>query len=286
MSKDEGRVQFNGNNYMVWRSEVRAALVGKEVWHAVISPNVLLARMVDREATDEKFNAAHSEWAAKYSVWADLKGKENKEKPFTEPKPVEPLKENFQVIKQIQVTVTVFDPIVDGEAKTVTNFRSDMSKAYGILMRSLKPSFKIAVQNCVTAKDVWDYFETTYNTKTQISKVLTCRDAFHATMKPGTPLKNHLAWFDQKISEVVMCGYNLQEEVLAILLLLSLPPEFSHCVAALESTHLSTPLTISEVKVAALQDEARRMGANAAFVEGAMRAGGDRGQRRGKGRDD
>jgi hypothetical protein len=145
-----------------------------------------------------------------------------------------------------------------------------MCKAYNILMKSLKPQFKTAVQNYITPTGIWDYMESTYNCQTTVSKVIMFEEFFSTQMKEGASLKMHLAWLKQKVSELTTTGYKLTDEVLAIHLMLSLPPEFGNMHAAMKSTHLDKEFTVAEIKTVALQDEARRKGINTAYTEGAL----------------
>ena len=197
-TKDDAFVQFNGNNYPVWRTDVRAALVAKEVWHSCVDSNVISARVVDLEGSEAQYQAAVEE------VMRTFKPRDSR--PSMPPKVN---RNDHTMYQDREFKVTVFDSTSEAVPLKIKEFRSDMCKAYGILMRALKPQFKIAVQNFETAKEVWDYMEATYNTKTTISKVLCCSELFRTQMKSGGSLKNHLAWFDQKSADVKACGFTL-----------------------------------------------------------------------------
>lgn len=274
MGRDSDITSFNGNNYPAWRTDVRSEMVGKEVWYTCTKDNSIVLRIVDKTASRAKYEEVKSEYDSRKAVYDEMLAKSKGKTGDTEETlkaPIPPDPKDHILFADKVFNITVFDDEDDSDPQKVKDFRRDMCKAYSILMKSLKPQFKIPVQNFDTAKQIWDYMEATYNKKTAVSKVMMFEDFFGKQMKEGEPLKNHLAWFDQKTAELATSGITIPEEVMAIRLLLSLPPEFVHMRAALESTHMDTPFSIADVKTAALQDEARRKGQNAAYSEGALR---------------
>jgi hypothetical protein len=171
-STKEGSVTvYNGNNYNAWRMDIRSELLGKEVWDACVTNNVVNTKALDVEATNtayaeakstylteckgykaemDDYCAAKAEYNTAIAVAASkaaVKMEIGMIKPLPEKPtpPDKPERSDCAVYVDTEYTITVFDTEDSSEPKSIVAMQSKMCKAYNILMKSLKPQFKTAV---------------------------------------------------------------------------------------------------------------------------------------------
>jgi hypothetical protein len=145
-SAKEGNVTvYNGNNYTAWRMDIRSELLGKEVWDACVTNNVVITKALDVDATNtayavaktayldeckgykaemDNYRAAKAEYNMAIAVAASKAAakmeiamiKPLPEKPTP---PEEPERSESAVYVDTQYTIAVFDAEDSTEPKTI-----------------------------------------------------------------------------------------------------------------------------------------------------------------------
>ncbi|CAB0042350.1 unnamed protein product [Trichogramma brassicae] len=98
-------------------------------------------------------------------------------------------------------------------------------KAKSDLILSISPSELKEIKNCITSHDVWTKLEATYASKTPARKASLYRQLTQQKMAEDDSMVDHLKSFFDATDKLKSTGANLDDDLLAIMLLHSLPSQ-------------------------------------------------------------
>ncbi|KAL7290151.1 hypothetical protein TKK_0015865 [Trichogramma kaykai] len=99
-------------------------------------------------------------------------------------------------------------------------------KAKSDLILSISPSELKEIQNCASSRDVWEKLESTYASKTPARKAALYKQLTQHKMADSDSMIEHLKSFFDASDKLKSTGANLDDDLLAIMLLQSLPNSF------------------------------------------------------------
>lgn len=108
-------------------------------------------------------------------------------------------------------------------------------KAKADLILSIQPSELKQVQNCTTSNEVWKKLETIYASKGPARKVSLLKRLTRHTMQEGDNLRDHIAGFFDAADKLQKMDIEINQELLAMMLLDSLPGSYDNFRCAIES---------------------------------------------------
>jgi hypothetical protein len=158
---------------------------------------------------------------------------------------IEPLgKENFDTWKiQIEALLIKNDswkyvngtiPKPKEPPEAVTTWESNDAKARSDLILTICPSELKQIKNCPTSKDIWNKLHSVYQSQGPARKAMLLKTLILLKMKNGEDMRDHIRnFFDvvDKLEEMELCIIN---DLLAILLLYSIPDEYETFRIAIE----------------------------------------------------
>jgi hypothetical protein len=173
---------------------------------------------------------------------------------------IEPLgKENFDTWKiQIEALLIKNDswkyvngtiPKPKEPPEAVTTWESNDAKARSDLILTICPSELKQIKNCPTSKDIWNKLHSVYQSQGPARKAMLLKTLILLKMKNGEDMRDHIRnFFDvvDKLEEMELCIIN---DLLAILLLYSIPDEYETFRIAIETQEKLPQLEALKIKL-------------------------------------
>jgi hypothetical protein len=173
---------------------------------------------------------------------------------------IEPLgKENFDTWKiQIEALLIKNDswkyvngtiPKPKEPPEAVTTWESNDAKARSDLILTICPSELKQIKNCPTSKDIWNKLHSVYQSQGPARKAMLLKTLILLKMKNGEDMRDHIRnFFDVvvKLEEMELCIIN---DLLAILLLYSIPDEYETFRIAIETQEKLPQLEALKIKL-------------------------------------
>lgn len=128
-------------------------------------------------------------------------------------------------------------------------------KALATITLCIRPSQLGIIKNSKTSNEAWKCLEAIYKPKGPIQKVSLYKRLLNLTMVGGTDVSQHITAFAELAEKLAETGITIQDELLVIMLLSSLPKEFEQFVVAIE-TRDSLP-NLSTIKQKVLEEGSR-----------------------------
>ncbi|CAB0033335.1 unnamed protein product [Trichogramma brassicae] len=139
-----------------------------------------------------------------------------------------------------------------GAAASETEYKAWLTKdrkAKSDLILSISPSELKEIKNCATSHDVWEKLESTYASKTPARKAALYKQLTQHKMADSDSMIEHLKGFFDASDKLKSTGANLDDDLLAIMLLQSLPNSFENFRCAIESRDKLPELEILKIKI-------------------------------------
>lgn len=165
---------------------------------------------------------------------------------------IEPLgKENFDTWKlQVEALLIkndccdfvsgekVMPKVEAGNAASENALRTWMEgdrKARSDLILAINPSELKQIKNCLTSNAVWNKLHEIYQSKGPARKATLLKRLILHKMGEGTNIRTHIAEFFDAVDKLLDMGISVNDDLLAIMLLYSLPGSFDNFRCAIES---------------------------------------------------
>ena len=138
-------------------------------------------------------------------------------------------------------------------------------KALAAIMLNVKTQLLMNIKNCKTAAECWGKLEMMYKHTGPGRKVTLFKTLIHARVQQDGRLDEHVNKFTEVVEKLSELGITIQDEVLSILLLCSLPSSYENFVVAIESR--DTLPTLENLKIKIVEEELRKSSKNNAELE-------------------
>ncbi|XP_037930811.1 uncharacterized protein LOC119665655 [Teleopsis dalmanni] len=114
-------------------------------------------------------------------------------------------------------------PTGEGAAKWISFYQ----KACADIMLSVSASELRLIAECTNSKEIWINLQATYSSKGPARKATLLKKVAHSRMKEGEKVREHLNDFFEAVVKLKEIDVTIGDELLAILLLYSLPDSFN-----------------------------------------------------------
>lgn len=162
--------------------------------------------------------------------------------------------------------------LVAGDAASVTAVRNWIvadNKAKSDIILSISPSEFKQIKGCETSRDVWLKLEGIFQSKGPARKATLLKQLMLQKMKEGDDVREHTRRFFDAVDKLHEMEIEINDDLLTIMLLYSLPANYENFRCAIESRdELPTPETL-RVKIAE-ESDARKTMDNADTTQNAM----------------
>ncbi|GBP96639.1 Retrovirus-related Pol polyprotein from transposon TNT 1-94, partial [Eumeta japonica] len=153
---------------------------------------------------------------------------------------------------------------VSGEEKKIETWDADRKlewdtndrKALATIILSIKSTQINYVKNCATSNEAWLKLTEIYKRSGPIQKVNLFKQLLNLNMKESTSMVEFLNSFSNIVEKLNEAGIQIQDELLAIILLSSLPKDYENFVMIIETR--DTLPSLSVIKVKLLEEASRR----------------------------
>lgn len=145
-------------------------------------------------------------------------------------------------------------PATENEAKWI----SKDQKACAEIMLSIAPSELGLISKCATSNEMWNKLKSTFQSKGPARKATLLKRVALARMKEGDNTRDHLNDFFEAVGQLKEINVEIGDDLLAILLLYSLPDSFETFRCALETRDELPSPEILRVKILE-EDESRKV---------------------------
>ena len=108
-------------------------------------------------------------------------------------------------------------------------------KARSDLILSISPSELQHVKSCTTAREVWLKLEEVYASKGPARKATLLKRLIIHKMKESDDIREHIMKFFNTVDKLAAMSVDIHKDLLAVMLLYSLPPSFENFRCAMES---------------------------------------------------
>lgn len=98
------------------------------------------------------------------------------------------------------------------------------------------------VKKAKTAKEAWDCLREMFESRGPVRKTVLYKQMLRMEMKPNISMTQYVSEFTGKAEKLEEAGITLPDELLSIMLLSSLPPEYENFTIAIESRDEVPPL--------------------------------------------
>jgi hypothetical protein len=133
--------------------------------------------------------------------------------------------------------------------EAVTTWESNDAKARSDLILTICPSELKQIKNCPTSKDIWNKLHSVYQSQGPARKAVFLKTLILMKMKNGEDMRDHIRNFIDfvdKLEEMELCIIN---DLLAILLLYSIPDEYEPFRIAIETQKKTFQMPCSLMKI-------------------------------------
>ncbi|GBM91739.1 hypothetical protein AVEN_270815-1 [Araneus ventricosus] len=115
------------------------------------------------------------------------------------------------------------------------SWKIEDSKTKADLILCIQPSELKLVKNCLTAKDMWEKLERTYQSKDPARKANLLKSFLQLKMETGSDVRDHIRKFFEFIDKLQDLDIVIDEDLTSVMLLYSLPANFETFRVAIES---------------------------------------------------
>lgn len=129
-------------------------------------------------------------------------------------------------------------------------------KALAVIILNVKTSLLLHIKNCKTAAECWKKLEALFQHKGPGRKVTLFKKLIHARALDNQNMSEHIDLFTEYVEKLSELEISIQDEVLSIILLCSLPSSYESFVVAIESRD-SLPI-FEALKSKILEEELRQ----------------------------
>ena len=143
----------------------------------------------------------------------------------------------------------VVDPAVATTATAAEKWDDEDAIARSDIILAIEQSELKIIKNCATSKDVWDKLKATYASKGPARKATLIRQLFIHKMDANEDVSDHLRNFADAADKLTDMGVILDDEVLAVRLLYSLPDSFDVFRCAMEARDALPSLENLRIKI-------------------------------------
>lgn len=160
----------------------------------------------------------------------------------------------------------------DSEAAHKAWLKND-SKAKAEIILSISPSELKQVRHCTSSRDVWTKLQSVYQSKGPARKASLLKQLTLQKLEPNGDVRAHLNSFCDAVDKLADMGVDINGDLLAIMMLYSLPNSFENFRIAIESRdELPTP-EVLQIKILE-ESESRKQNKGESSLEEAMWAKG------------
>ncbi|KAL0270911.1 UNVERIFIED_CONTAM: hypothetical protein PYX00_008181 [Menopon gallinae] len=178
--------------------------------------------------------------------------------------PIERLSEsNYEIWKTQMKSLLVINDLwscVDGTEpkpeKDCDKWLRRDGKALAMINLNVSPSQLNHIANAETSKEAWDLLKNTYASTGPVRKFILYRQLLRMQKESHVSISEYINEFSNKIKALEQAGIHMQDELLTVMLLSSLPAEFENFVVAIETRDEVPPF--KDIKVKLLEEEARQ----------------------------
>ncbi|XP_054010889.1 uncharacterized protein LOC128893723 [Hylaeus anthracinus] len=141
-------------------------------------------------------------------------------------------------IKSILIYNDLWQYVVGSEVKPEENpqewIKKD-GKALALINLSVTHSQLLHIKKANTSKEAWDKLKIIFESRGPVRKATLCKELLQMESKPGTTIVQYLNEFSEIADQVKEAGIEISDELLSIMLLISLPRKFENFSIAIES---------------------------------------------------
>lgn len=138
-------------------------------------------------------------------------------------------------LKSLLITLDLWNTVVEACPKeNPSSWKATDAKALATITLSVKPCQLIYIKNCLTAKDAWNTLSSMYKADTASRKVNLFKRLVRFKFNSNEKFAPQLNEFGSIIDGLKEIGVTLNDDLLSILLLCSLPEEMESFVVAIE----------------------------------------------------
>ena len=150
--------------------------------------------------------------------------------------------ENFATwsvqMKSLLITQDLWDTVESDCPKNPEEqlvWKKGDQKALATIILSVKSSELIHIKSCATAKCAWNTLSGLYKANTACRKVNLFKSLVRFKFNPGEKISSQIGEFRGIVDDMKNIGVELNEDLVAVLLLCALPEEMENFVVAVES---------------------------------------------------
>ncbi|KAJ4744606.1 Gag-Pol polyprotein [Rhynchospora pubera] len=130
-------------------------------------------------------------------------------------------------------------------------------KCLAAIRPCISPSILFDVYQCKTAHELWTTLERSYEQPSGVNKMHAMKRLFLLKMKDGISMRTHVSEFNSIAAQLKSLKVNLDEEVLCLLLLSSLPTSWDTLVTTVANT-MGNQFKLSDVVASLMNEETRK----------------------------
>lgn len=140
---------------------------------------------------------------------------------------------------------------------TGARWRDFDKKAKADLILSIQPSELKQIRGCMTSREVWLKLESIYASKGPARKATLLKQLILQRMPDGGDVKEHIANFFDAVDKLEAMNVQIHGDLLAILLLYSLPPSYDTFQCAIETRDELPSAEVLKIKI--IEESAARI---------------------------
>eukprot|EP01112_Ceratiomyxa_fruticulosa_P011404 TRINITY_DN3090_c0_g2_i2.p1 TRINITY_DN3090_c0_g2~~TRINITY_DN3090_c0_g2_i2.p1 ORF type:complete len:265 (+),score=70.15 TRINITY_DN3090_c0_g2_i2:203-997(+) len=199
--------KFKGDNFSMWMRDMKAMLIGKDLYDAVFYPKV---ELIEIEQGEEKIISFKIKEEPKNedTITTSTKGKEKEGE------------QGSSTLKQQDKLAKIY---------------KKQNKAFSAVYLALDPSIKTRVIDCNTAKEILAKLESEFTAKTFDRLLRLLETLVETKLAEGGDLYAHIAKMELLFKDVSSIKRQLDPEEKAGHLLASLPPSYSFIKTAIRA---------------------------------------------------
>lgn len=134
----------------------------------------------------------------------------------------------------------------------ILQWASNDAKAMSDLILSISPAELKHIKTCETSRDMWKKLQSIYESQGPARKAMLLKSLIHLKMKDGEDMRTHLANFADVVDKLEDLELNINQELVTILMLYSVPDNYEPFRVAIETREkLPTP---EELKIKLLEE--------------------------------
>ena len=150
-------------------------------------------------------------------------------------------------------------------------------KCLSVIRPCISPSILFDVYQCKTAHELWSTLEQSFEQPSGINKMHAMKRLFLLKMKDGVTVRKHVNEFNSIVAQLKALKVNLDEEVLCLLLLSSLPPSWDTLVTTVANT-MGNKFKLNDVVSSLSSEETKRASSQISSDLSQALASGERGR--------